>query len=95
MKLFRILLLLASEGGANNEDPAITARDIVAHLGSAHPDFPFYWYRAVFKQPSWFVSVHDLVQQQRSDAVWMSAPDFFELLRCYAEETGSVVPKAF
>lgn len=85
--------VLASEGSASSEDPASAARDIVAYFQSGHPTFPFYWFRCTFKKPSWFVQLRDIVKKQNPNAVYMSGPEFFELLRCYAEENDGYVAK--
>ena len=52
----------------------------------SHQNFPFYWYRTVLKSPSWHASVRDGLAEACPQAVWMSAPEYFELLRCYLEE---------
>ncbi len=63
-------------------DPEQAAKSILTGL-EQHPDFPFYWFRAIIKTPSWYVDVKDKLEASDPDVVWMSALDFFELLRCY------------
>lgn len=74
--------VLRSGPDVNDAVPEQAAKSILTGL-EQHPDFPFYWFRAIIKTPSWYVDVKDKLESSDPDVVWMSAPDFFELLRCY------------
>ena len=62
------------------------AADIIWNTAQEHPEFPFYWFRAVLKKPSWYVQVKSLLDAKDPNIIWMSGPEYFELLRCYLEE---------
>ena len=64
---------------------AKAAKAVADGLGS-HPDFPFYWFRAIIKTPTWYAGVRDELEILSPETVWMSAPEYFELLRCWLEE---------
>lgn len=81
MPVFRV-----NQTGPDSDDPVREA-EIVAAAVEDHPDFPFYWFRTVLKTPSWHLQVKESMEERSKDAVWVSAPEFFELLRCYNEYT--------
>ena len=58
----------------------------VINIIGLHPDFPFYWGRAVLQTPSWYVEVKEGVEKLRPDFAWLTGPEFFELLRMYLKE---------
>ena len=77
--------VMRSAGG-----PGDTVADAIVNVSydvtHSHQNFPFYWYRTVLKSPSWHASVRDGLAEVCPQAVWMSAPEYFELLKCYLEE---------
>ena len=68
---------------ANAEAAATT---VLGDLATAHPGFPFYWYRSILKSPTWHANVKKALERKDGNVVWLSGPEFFELLRCYLEE---------
>ena len=73
-------------GGSAGTDVTQDAADIIWNTAQEHPEFPFYWFRAVLKKPSWYVQVKSLLDAKDPNIIWMSGPEYFELLRCYLEE---------
>lgn len=47
---------------------------------------PFHWFRTILKSPTWHCQLKEEVEQRDSSIVFLTAPDFFELLKIYAEE---------
>ena len=81
MPVMRSGLVEVSE--ANAEAAATT---VLGDLATAHPGFPFYWYRSILKSPTWHANVKKALERKDGNVVWLSGPEFFELLRCYLEE---------
>jgi len=74
--------------GANIDTGNVAeAASFVATNLSSHPEVPFYWFRTVLKSPSWHLELKKGIEAQNKNAVWLSGPEFFELLRCYLEES--------
>lgn len=74
-----------SAGSTRPEDGAATILDEIKN----HTDCPFYWFRAVLKSPSWYVSLKDILGKKDPSVVWTTGPEYFELMRCYLEEEPS------
>ncbi|MBR1575433.1 MAG: hypothetical protein IJ654_03175 [Bacteroidales bacterium] len=81
MPMMRSGLVEVSE--TNAEAAAAT---VLSDLDTAHPEFPFYWYRSILKSPTWHANVKKALERKNSHVAWLSGPEFFELLRCYLEE---------
>ena len=77
--------ILRAGGSANHERPE-DAAEVIRNTVKQHTECPFYWFRAILKSPAWYVSVKTLLEQSNPEIVWMTAPDYFELMRCYLEE---------
>lgn len=70
----------------NDANSATAAANLSSYLSSKHTQFPFYWARAILKDPQWYIDVKDELDSKVPNAVWMDAPSFFELLRIYMNE---------
>ena len=77
--------ILRAGGSPNRERPEEEA-DVIRNTCKEHPDRPFYWFRSILKSPAWYVSVKALLDQSNPEIVWMSGPEYFELMKCYLEE---------
>ena len=73
-------------GGSAGADDTSEAASIIRNAVKQHTDCPFYWFRAVLKSPSWYVKVKAILDKSDPDIVWMSGPEYFELMKCYLEE---------
>jgi hypothetical protein len=73
-------------GGSAGASMTADAAEIIRNTVKQHTECPFYWFRAVLKTPSWYVNVKSLLDQSNPEIVWMSGPEYFELLKCYLEE---------
>ena len=73
-------------GGSAGADDTSEAASIIRNAVRQHTDCPFYWFRAVLKSPSWYVKVKAILDKSDPDIVWMSGPEYFELMKCYLEE---------
>ena len=73
-------------GGSANYDQPSEAAAAIRNTVTQHTDRPFYWFRAILKSPSWYVDVKSQLDQSNPEIVWMSGPEYFELLKCYLEE---------
>jgi len=83
--------ILRSGPDINDADPDEAAATLASYLLHTHPDFPFYWARAILKTPEWYLGVKDIVEGKVSNVEWVDAPTFFELLRIYIAE-GKPIP---
>ncbi|MCQ2143417.1 MAG: hypothetical protein MJY56_05050 [Bacteroidales bacterium] len=72
-------------GGSSGEDRTEDAVRNIQSATKAHTDFPFYWFRAVLKTPTWYAGVKEGLDKQSPEIVWTTGPEFFELLKCYLE----------
>ena len=77
--------VLRAGASPNRERPEEEA-DVIRNTCKEHPDRPFYWFRSILKSPAWYVSVKGLLEQSNPEIVWMSGPEYFELMKCYLEE---------
>lgn len=73
-------------GGSAGADQSAEAASVIRNTVRSHTDCPFYWFRAVLKSPTWYVNVKTLLDKSNPEIVWMSGPEFFELMKCYLEE---------
>ena len=73
-------------GGSAGASMTVDAAEVIRNTVKNHTECPFYWFRAVLKTPSWYVNVKSLLDQSNPEIVWMSGPEYFELLKCYLEE---------
>ena len=78
--------ILRSGPDINDAASADAANALAGYLQSEHPDFPFYWARAILKSPEWYLDVRDRIQSAVPSAEWVDAPTFFALLKLYLEE---------
>ena len=62
------------------------AASFVASRLADHPGTPFYWFRTILRSPSWHLELKNGIENIDKNAVWVSGPEFFELLRCYLQE---------
>lgn len=74
-----------TDAGPEPADIRTVAARVLSRTG-AHTGFPFYWFRTVLQTPSWHLQLKEELERESPDIVWLSAPEFFELLRCYIEE---------
>ena len=77
--------VVRSGGSAGAETPA-EAIKIIKNACKSHTELPFYWFRAVLKKPSWYVSVKEGLEEQSPEIAWMSGPEWFELMKYYLEQ---------
>ena len=73
-------------GGSAGADQSAEAAAVIRNTVRSHTYCPFYWFRAVLKSPTWYVNVKTLLDKSNPEIVWMSGPEFFELMKCYLEE---------
>lgn len=74
----------------NDGDPKVAAKRIVERV-KERSALPFHWFRNILKQPTWYCEVMNEVKAQDDSIVLLDAPAFFELLRIYLKEHGSVI----
>ena len=74
----------------NDGDPKVAAKRIVERV-KERSALPFHWFRDILKQPTWYCEVMNEVKAQDDSIVLLDAPAFFELLRIYLKEHGSVI----
>ena len=77
--------ILRAGGSAGAEQPT-EAASVIRETVKGHTNMPFYWFRAVLKTPTWYVTTYENLKKNDPDIVWTSGPEFFELIRCYLEE---------
>lgn len=77
--------ILRAGGSAGAEQPT-EAASVIRETVLGHTNMPFYWFRAVLKTPTWYVTTYENLKKNDPNIVWTSGPEFFELLRCYLEE---------
>ena len=65
-------------------DPAKAADAVMERL-ALRRGFPFHWFRAILKSPSWYRDVRDELLRRDPAIEWLDAPAYFELLRIYLE----------
>ena len=65
-------------------DPAKAADAVMERL-ALRRGFPFHWFRAILKSPSWYRDVRDELLRRDPSIEWLDAPAYFELLRIYLE----------
>ena len=70
--------------------PKVAAKRIVERV-KERSALPFHWFRNILKQPTWYCEVMNEVKAQDDSIVLLDAPAFFELLRIYLKEHGSVI----
>jgi hypothetical protein len=64
-------------------DPAQAARLIAERVEAR--TLPFHWFRAVLKNPGWYVEVIEQLRTINPAIELLDAPTFFELYRVYLE----------
>ena len=47
---------------------------------------PFHWFRSILKSPTWHCQLKAEVESRDSSIVFLTAPDFFELLNLYSQQ---------
>ena len=72
------------------QEPKVAAKRIVERV-KERSALPFHWFRNILKQPTWYCEVMNEVKAQDDSIVLLDAPAFFELLRIYLKEHGSVI----
>ena len=73
-------------GGSAGADQTEEAASIIRAAVRQHTECPFYWFRAVLKSPSWYVNVKAILDKTDPQVVWLSGPEYFELMKCYLKE---------
>ena len=77
--------VLRSDWDIVDNDP-VKATDVIMDRMALRKGFPFHWFRAILKSPTWYANVHDEVLRRDPNIVWLDAPSFFELLRIYLND---------
>ena len=71
-------------GPTSSDDVSETVSIVLNEIAACN--IPFTWYRTVLKSPSWHLQVKEELEKRDPDIVWMDAPSYMELLRCYLEQ---------
>jgi hypothetical protein len=85
--------VLRSDWDIVDSDP-VKATDAIMGRIALRQGFPFHWFRAILKSPSWYRNVHDELLRRDSTIQWLDAPAYFELLRIYLENGQSMENQA-
>jgi hypothetical protein len=67
------------------DDNPIKATDSIMNRIALRKGFPFHWFRAILKSPTWYKNVHDELLRRDTTIQWLDAPTYFELLKIYLE----------
>ena len=76
--------VLRSDWDIVDDDP-IKATNSIMNRIALRKGFPFHWFRAILKSPTWYKNVHDELLHRDPTIQWLDAPTYFELLKIYLE----------
>ena len=76
--------VMRSDDDVNEDDPVAAVNHILARLDKR--PIPFYWFRNILKDPSWYVKVVADLKKKDPKIELLDAPTYFELYRIYLQQ---------
>lgn len=84
LSLHRGMPVLRSDWDLVSDNPSEAATVLLDRVHDR--SLPFHWFRTILKSPTWHCHLKAEVERRDSTIVFLPAPDFFALLKLYAEE---------
>lgn len=82
LSLYNGMPVLRSDWDLVSENPSEAASVLLDRVHDR--SLPFHWFRTILKSPTWHCRLKEEVERRDSSIVFLSAPEFFELLKIYA-----------